>query len=97
MAILWEVLGWSGAVVLLLAYALLSSGKLKVGRTYHLMNIGGSLGLGANSLVHGALPGVLVNTVWLLIGVVTLVEASRRLDRVRREATMPAAADPDDG
>lgn len=94
MTILWEVLGWAGAAALLLAYALLSAGKLAPSRTYHLINIAGSVGLGANSLFHGAFPGVLVNSVWLLIGVVTLIEASRRANRARVEGATRAAGPP---
>ena len=90
MSIIWEVVGWSGAAALLLAYALLSVGRLRVGRRYHLINVAGSLGLGVNALVHGAWPGVMVNTVWLLIGVVTLIEATRRMDRSRGASALPA-------
>jgi len=94
--ILFEVLGWSGAAALLGAYALLSAGRLSVGRTFHVINIAGSVGLGANALAHGAFPGVLVNTVWLLIGLVTLIEMQRRLSRTRRAGGAPAAGSPDD-
>lgn len=97
MTILWEVLGWAGAAALLLAYALLSAGKLAPDRTYHLINIAGSVGLGANSLFHHAFPGVLVNTVWLLIGVVTLVEASRRRGRPSVAGATPDAGSPGHG
>lgn len=96
MAVVWEVLGWAGAAALLLAYGLLSAGRLPANRTYHLINIIGSAGLGANALVHHAFPGVLVNAVWLLIGLVSVIEASRRLRRAQGAGVAPAAAPMDD-
>ncbi len=90
MTILWEVLGWAGAAALLIAYALLSAGRLLPGRTYHLINIAGSVGLGVNALVHHAFPGLVVNMVWLLIGTVSLLGVTRRL---RRRAAEDEAAD----
>ncbi|MGB9376616.1 MAG: hypothetical protein WCB04_03790 [Mycobacteriales bacterium] len=89
MSVIWEVLGWAGAGALLVAYALLSAGRLPANRAYHAINVTGSVGLGLNAWVHRALPGLLVNIVWLLIGLVSIVEANRR----RRAVTDSGAPD----
>ena len=73
-----EVIGWSGAVLLLLAYWLLSSGRLKGGSTtYQLMNIAGAVGFVVNSGWNGALPSAAMNLVWIGIGVYALLHRRR--------------------
>lgn len=68
-----EVIGWSGAVLILAAYALLSAGKLKSESvTYHLMNILGAAGFVVNSGWNGAFPSAAMNVVWIGIGVYAL-------------------------
>jgi len=45
-----DLIGWTGAVLILGAYALLSAGRLKAGSlAYHLMNILGAVGFVVNS------------------------------------------------
>lgn len=87
---LWvEVVGWLGAVVLLTAYGLLSTGRIATGLTYQLLNLTGATLLAINAVVHRALPSAAVNVVWLIIGLAAL----RRLHTRRRPPTTPAASD----
>jgi hypothetical protein len=73
-AILIDVLGWAGAGLLVLAYALAASGALSVHtRTSAVMNILGGLGLLINSAVNDAWPSVGLNLVWLGIGLTGLI------------------------
>ena len=66
-----EVAGWSGAALILLAYLLLSAGKL-TGRSllYQAMNVVGAGGFVINGWWHGAIPSAVLNVLWLLIGAV---------------------------
>ena len=66
-----EVVGWGGAVLILLAYLLLSAGKL-TGQSllYQGMNVVGAAGFVINGWWHGALPSAALNVLWLLIGAV---------------------------
>ena len=65
-----EVIGWTGATLILAAYALLSTGKLRAESvTYQLMNILGAAGFVINSGWNGALPSAAMNVVWIGIGV----------------------------
>jgi hypothetical protein len=68
--ILVEIAGWSGAVLILLAYGLLSAGRL-TGQSvvYQGMNVVGAAGFAVNGWWHGALPSASLNVIWLLIGV----------------------------
>ena len=65
-----EVAGWAGAALILLAYLLLSAGKL-TGQSlvYQGMNVVGAAGFVINGWWHGALPSAVLNILWLAIGV----------------------------
>ncbi len=75
-----EVVGWSGALLILAAYLLLSMGRLTgQSRAYQWMNVVGAAGFVVNGWWHGALPSTSLNVVWMAIGIVALWKiASRR-------------------
>ena len=81
MEIAVESAGWAGAVLILLAYLLLSAGKL-TGQSlaYQAMNVVGAAGFIVNGWWHGALPSATLNVLWLMIGVF----ASLRILRARK-------------
>ena len=73
-----EVIGWTGAVLILGAYALLSVGKLRAESvTYQLMNILGAAGFVVNSGWNGALPSAAMNVIWIGIGLYALRQRRR--------------------
>ena len=74
-----DFLGWIGAALLLLAYALVSNRKLAGDSArFQLLNLSGGLMLAINSGYHGALPSVAVNAIWIVIGLATLLRARRQ-------------------
>ena len=74
-----DIAGWTGAILLLLAYALVSSRRLAGDSVrFQLLNLSGGLLLAVNSGYHGALPSVAVNVIWIVIGLAALVGARRR-------------------
>jgi hypothetical protein len=76
-----EVIGWTGAALILGAYALLSAGKLRADSVaYHLMNILGAAGFVINSGWNRALPSAVMNVVWIGIGMYAL--SQRRKSRL---------------
>lgn len=78
-----EVVGWGGAVLILLAYLLLSAGRLAgQSLSYQAMNVVGAAGFVINGAWHGALPSATLNVLWLMIGLF----ASVRIMRRRRQA-----------
>jgi hypothetical protein len=66
-----EIVGWAGAALILLAYLLLSAGRL-TGQSlvYQGMNVVGAAGFIINGWWHGALPSAALNVLWLLIGAI---------------------------
>ena len=79
-----EVVGWGGALLILLAYLLLSMGRV-TGQSllYQGMNIVGAAGFVINGWWHRALPSAALNVLWLLIGAI----ASWRIIRKRGSST----------
>jgi predicted membrane metal-binding protein len=76
-----EVIGWTGAGLILAAYVLLSFGRLEArGLTYQAMNVAGATGFIVNSGYHGALPNAALNIVWVAVGLFTLWSIRRRPD-----------------
>jgi predicted membrane metal-binding protein len=63
-----EIVGWTAAGLILLAYALLTTERITVRSTaYQAMNLVGALGFVINSGYHGALPSAILNIVWMAI------------------------------
>jgi hypothetical protein len=71
-------LGWVGAGAVILAYALISAGRVG-GRAvgYQLLNLGGSVLLIANTAHYGAFPSLGVNVVWAGVAGLTLARGRR--------------------
>ena len=94
-SMLLEAAGWIGAALLLVAYALVSSGSVNGRSTlYQGLNAIASVLLGVNSAWHHAWPSALVNVIWigiaiatLMVGVMARPAASHgALERARNEA-----------
>ena len=81
-----EVVGWAGASLILLAYLLLSAGRL-TGQSliYQGMNVVGAAGFIVNGWWHGALPSAVLNIIWMLIGGIALLRILAR----RKVADVP--------
>ena len=69
-----SVFGWVGAVALLVAYALLTRGRVQpAGLLYVGLNLVGSAGLAASSAAASAWPSAALNLTWLAIGLSALL------------------------
>ncbi len=80
---LWiDILGWVGASVVLVAYALVSARRVSGDSTaYQLLNLVGSAFLIINTVHYGAYPSTFVNVVWLGIAVYAIATYSLILKR----------------
>src|SRR5262249_10416809 len=68
-----DVIGWLGAVLLLLAYALVSGKRLDGASVrYQLLNVAGAVLLIVHSAWYGAYPSAALNVVWAIVGLVAL-------------------------
>jgi hypothetical protein len=77
--LLLNLLGWAGAFLLLLAYALVSFKKLEAdSQTYQWLNITASVLLLINTLYYGAYPSSFVNAAWTIIAFFAILTIKRR-------------------
>ena len=69
-----DVLGWCGALVVLLAYALVSTQRVQGDSVhYQALNIGGAALLITNTVYLGAYPSAFVNVIWIGIAAYSLI------------------------
>jgi len=74
---LLEIFGWLGAALLLLAYTLISYGRVRSrSPVYQALNVVGGVLLAANTGWHHAWPSALVNVIWTVIAVGALCTAA---------------------
>jgi len=74
-----EIIGWLGALLFIVAYLLLSVGKLRADRLlFQLMNIAGGVCLVVNSVHTHDYPSVITNLIWAGIGVFAIYFNSKR-------------------
>jgi len=85
MELLWEIAGWSGAVLILSAYLSVSMGWLKAGKRFQMANLIGACAFIVNGAVHEAWPSVVTNIAWCLISAIAIL-------RMRATQESPVAA-----
>ena len=74
MEIASEAAGWVGAVLVLAAYLLASSGRLDArSAPFQWLNLIGAAGFVVNTAYHGAIPSMVLNIIWCGIAVFTLL------------------------
>ena len=90
MTIAIDIIGWAGAIAVLAAYALVSSGRLRpASHLYQWLNLLGAAGLGINTFYYAAYPSTALNVIWAGIA----LYAIGNLVRLRRAAA-PVTPEP---
>ena len=73
MGLMIDILGWCGALFVLLAYALVSTRRVEGDSLwYQSLNVAGATLLLANTAYEGAYPSSFVNVVWIGIAIFAL-------------------------
>jgi hypothetical protein len=68
MNIFVEALGWMAAALILLAYMLLSTGRVAArSRVYQGLNLVGAIGFIVNSGWNHAIPSAALNVIWMAV------------------------------
>lgn len=84
MALAVEIAGWAGAGLILIAYLLLTAGRIGPRSfAYQGMNLLGAIGFVINSGWNHAYPSAALNVVWAGIAVFALVGSRRAGSSVR--------------
>lgn len=70
-----DLIGWIGAILILLAYYLVSSKKAKGDSSlYQILNLIGAIALVVNTYFKGAIPSAALNVVWAAIAMKSLLK-----------------------
>ncbi len=78
METLIQIVGWIGALLVVLAYILVSSKKVGSESTpYQLMNFFGAVGVGINALHQAAWPSFVIQIIWGATAIVTLAKLKK--------------------
>lgn len=73
---IYDIVGWAGAVLILMAYFLVSTKKLlPTSKSFQWLNLFGAIGIIINSVHFRAFPSAGLNIVWSVIAVYGLVKA----------------------
>lgn len=73
-----EVIGWIGAVLIVGAYFLNITGRLKSSSpVYIISNLAGGIFFTVNTLVHRAYPSMIVNIIWVMIAIGALLKKDK--------------------
>jgi hypothetical protein len=71
----FELCGWAGAILVLIAYYLVTSGKAKGdSASFQMINIGGALFLVAYTYNCNAYASMIVNIIWVVIGMTSVIK-----------------------
>lgn len=73
-----EIMGWTGAMCVLAAYILVTAGRISgQSALFQWMNVAGATGFVINSGAHGAIPSMVLNIIWVGIGIGALWKITR--------------------
>lgn len=76
---LFVAIGMAGVVLVLLAYGLISSGRMTGEDVrYQLINIAGTTGILISLIAQWNLPSFIANAAWLMVGFVGLIRIWRK-------------------
>ena len=79
LALAAEIVGWIGAALILVAYGMLTAGRLTArSPAYQWLNVIGAAGFIVNSGWNGAWPSAILNIIWVGIGIAALVRLAIR-------------------
>jgi hypothetical protein len=78
-ALFVEIVGWAGAILVLIAYVGVSTGRLSGGSAiFQWLNAVGAAFFILNTWWHGAFPSMVLNIIWAVVGFSTLWRIFRR-------------------
>ena len=75
---IFDILGWIGMVLVLIAYGLLSANKISNGKTYQILNILASVFMAIGLLPKNAWFSFALQVAWAIIGVVAIIKIMKK-------------------
>ncbi len=69
-----QIIGWAGAVLVILAYVLVTSDRLEgESRLYQVLNLFGAIGVGMSVFEQKAWPALAIQVVWGVVAIMALL------------------------
>ena len=73
----FDIIGWAGMVLVLLAYALISTNKLKNGVMYQLLNLLGGISMAVGLYPKNAWFSFTLQIIWSIIAVAAIIKMKK--------------------
>lgn len=70
---IYDIFGWIGMILVLIAYALLSTNKIKNGMTYQILNLVASLFMAIGVFPKNAWFSFALQVIWGIIAIVAII------------------------
>lgn len=70
----FNIIGWIGMILMLLAYLLLSTGKIKNGIAYQLINLLAAIAMGIGLFPKNAWFSFVLEIIWGLIAIISIIK-----------------------
>jgi hypothetical protein len=78
MSIIVECIGWIGAIIVLIAFFMISTHRTDANKPiFHWLNIIGALGLIIHTSYNAAFPSAFVNVIWVAVAVFSLIKLKK--------------------
>lgn len=71
-----QIIGWAGAVLVILAYVLVTSDKIEgESKLYQVLNLFGAVGVGVSVFQQKAWPALAIQVVWGVVALMALLNS----------------------
>lgn len=78
MEIFFQIIGWVGTIMVVLAYFLNSTGRINFNSSkYQLLNLLGAIGVGFNVFHQQAWPALALQVTWGIIAILSLIRKKK--------------------
>jgi len=71
---IYDIFGWIGMILVLIAYALLSTNKIKNGMTYQILNLVASLFMAIGVFPKNAWFSFALQVIWGIIAIIAIIK-----------------------
>ena len=71
---IFDICGWIGMILVLLAYALLSTNKINNGKLYQILNLIASLFMAIGLFPKNAWFSFALQVIWAIIGIIAIIK-----------------------
>ena len=79
---IFDILGWIGMILVLIAYALLSTNKINNGKLYQILNMVASVFMAIGVFPRNAWFSFALQVIWALIAIISLINMYNKKSNV---------------